>query len=106
MQPPRWHWHEPAACLQVCLVGGASEDGQLGDAWLLDAAAGTWEQVACEQPMRRAFHTAQLLNGQAVSDFHSAARGLPVLGCLNPNKRHGPAAEGDRDNVCCAALAA
>ena len=76
MQPPR-HLHEKAACLQVCLVGGASEERQLGDAWLLDAAAGTWEQVACEEPMRRAFHTAQLLNGQAVS----GPTVLP-LGCL------------------------
>ena len=64
-------------------MGGASEDGQLGDAWLLDAAAGTWEQVAFEEPMRRAFHTAQLLNGQAVSDPTVlpwvACAGLPPL---------------------------
>lgn len=101
MQPPRWHLHEKAACLQVCLVGGASEGGQLGDAWLLDAAAGTWEQVACEEPMRRAFHTAQLLSGQVVS-----APGLPVLACLTRSKHHSPAAEGDWGHGCCAILVA
>lgn len=52
---------------QVCLVGGADNEGQRSDAWLLDVGQPGWSRRAsADLPAARAWHSAYLLSPEQV----------------------------------------
>ena len=53
---------------QVCLLGGADDDGQLADAWVLDVGATAWAKLPdAALPAVRAWHSAQMVQTEQVS---------------------------------------
>ena len=58
--------------MQGCLYGGQNEEGHLGDAWLFDAQAMTWQQTATSDfggfsDAAKAWHAAAVLKCTDVS---------------------------------------
>ena len=70
--------------MQGCLYGGQNEEGHLGDAWLFDAEAMTWQQTATSafggfSDAAKAWHAAAVLKCTDVSASTCMSRSIAGL---------------------------